>query len=95
MDALHAAELLYRHNIWRRGDDTYDMANPKELGIALDMAVVALRETATLRARIAELEALNASLKTSAKANKSNYIRQKKKTALYKKQLANTLSNMR
>lgn len=44
MDALHASELLYRHNIWRRGDDTYDMANPKELGIALDMAVKALRQ---------------------------------------------------
>jgi len=45
MDELHAAELLYRHNIWRRGDETYDMANPKELGIALDMAVKALRST--------------------------------------------------
>ncbi len=67
MDALHAAELLYRHNIWRRGDDTYDMANPKELGIALDMAVVALRETDTLRARIAELEAINDDLTRKVK----------------------------
>lgn len=43
MDNLHAAELLYRHNKWRRGDDTYDMANPKELGEAIDMAIQALR----------------------------------------------------
>lgn len=42
-DYLHAAELLYRHNLWRRGDDTHEMANPKELGIAIDMAIQALR----------------------------------------------------
>lgn len=47
MDDLHAAELLYRHNIWRRGDETYDMASPKELGIALDAAISALRERGT------------------------------------------------
>lgn len=43
MDELYAAEFLYRYNRWRCGDDSYDMPDPAELDVALDMAVKALR----------------------------------------------------
>lgn len=61
MDNLHAALLLYQHNEWRRGNDSYDMANPKELGIAIDLAVAALRTpdtTALLKQALALFDRL-------------------------------------
>ena len=48
MTNAEAAQLLRMHNAWRRAvdDDTdYAMADPKELGVAIDMAVEALRES--------------------------------------------------
>jgi len=33
---IEAAEILERHNSWRRGDDS-PQGNPKEIGIAIDM----------------------------------------------------------
>jgi hypothetical protein len=32
-------EYLKRHNKWRRGDDTYPMSDPKELGECIDRIV--------------------------------------------------------
>jgi len=37
-----AMEILKRHNKWRRGDDDFLPAKPKELGEAIDLDVLAL-----------------------------------------------------
>ena len=39
MTIHEAVALLENHNKWRRGDDTLEMADPKELGIAIDLMV--------------------------------------------------------
>lgn len=45
MSVIEAAEILKHHNIWRRyegcsfDDNAPEMANPKELGIAIDIIV--------------------------------------------------------
>jgi hypothetical protein len=39
MTIQEAVALLENHNKWRRGDDTLEMADPKELGIAIDLMV--------------------------------------------------------
>lgn len=46
MTREQAAEILEQHNLWRRGDDEYQMADVRLLGIAIDVAVDALRESA-------------------------------------------------
>jgi hypothetical protein len=48
--------LLTKHNSWRRGDETIEMQDPKEIGAAIDDAVNLLR-------KYAELEKENASLR--------------------------------
>lgn len=44
MTEQEALELLKQHNRWRRGDDSVEMANPSELGRAIDVACRALAE---------------------------------------------------
>ena len=39
MTLQEALKLLEIHNKWRRGDDTLEMAEPKDLGIAIDLIV--------------------------------------------------------
>lgn len=40
MNATECAALLRRFNAWRRGeDDTIEQPHPKEIGLAIDMAV--------------------------------------------------------
>lgn len=49
MNIIEAAELLERHNKWRRGDDNEGMADPAMLGVAIDVAVAALKQQPTQR----------------------------------------------
>lgn len=42
MDIEKAKEVLRVHNEWRRGDDSLDMTDPKELSIAIDTVLQAL-----------------------------------------------------
>lgn len=44
MTEREALELLQRHNRWRRGDDSVEMAAPRALGLAIDVACRALVE---------------------------------------------------
>lgn len=44
MTEREALELLKRHNRWRRGDDSVEMADPSELGRAIDVACRVLAE---------------------------------------------------
>lgn len=44
MTEREALELLQKHNRWRRGDDSVEMANPSELGRAIDVACRVLSE---------------------------------------------------
>lgn len=44
MTEREALELLQKHNRWRRGDDSVEMANPSELGRAIDVACRVLVE---------------------------------------------------
>ena len=37
MTLQEAVAILENHNKWRRGDDTLEMAEPKYLGIAIDL----------------------------------------------------------
>ncbi len=37
MTINQAKEILKSHNRWRRGDESVSMANPKDLGIAIDI----------------------------------------------------------
>jgi len=39
MELKTAIELLEKHNQWRRGDDTIDMADPELLGMAIDLVL--------------------------------------------------------
>lgn len=38
MTEREALELLQRHNRWRRGDDSIGMADPRAIGLAIDVA---------------------------------------------------------
>lgn len=44
MTEREALELLQRHNRWRRGDDSVEMADPRALGHAIDVACRVLAE---------------------------------------------------
>ena len=47
MKLKEAAEILEKHNKWRRDNDVpskYEMANPKEIGIAIDTVVEFIKE---------------------------------------------------
>lgn len=44
MTEQEALELLQQHNRWRRGDDSVEMASPRALGLAIDVACRALAE---------------------------------------------------
>jgi|TARA_R110002033_G_C3813193_1_gene232350 hypothetical protein len=39
MTLQEAVTLLENHNKWRRGDDTLEMAEPKDLGMAIELIV--------------------------------------------------------
>jgi len=39
MTTQQAISILRQHNAWRRGDDTIEMQEPKEIGEAIDVAV--------------------------------------------------------
>jgi hypothetical protein len=39
MTINQAKEILKSHNRWRRGDESVSMADPKDLGIAIDTVV--------------------------------------------------------
>lgn len=39
MTTTEAVVILARHNKWRRGSDEVEMANPTELGIAIDKVI--------------------------------------------------------
>lgn len=43
MDAKQAAEVLERHNKWHRGDDSVSETDPKELGLAIETVVAAIK----------------------------------------------------
>lgn len=38
MTEREALELLQRHNRWRRGDNSIEMADPRAIGLAIDVA---------------------------------------------------------
>ena len=40
MTTHQAITILRQHNQWRRGDDTIEMQEPKDIGEAIDVAVV-------------------------------------------------------
>lgn len=44
MTEREALELLQRHNRWRRGDDSVEMADPRAIGHAIDVACRVLAE---------------------------------------------------
>ena len=44
MTEREALELLQRHNRWRRGDDSVEMADPRAIGLAVDVACRVLAE---------------------------------------------------
>ena len=39
MTLQEAVTLLENHNKWRRGDETLEMAEPKDLGMAIELIV--------------------------------------------------------
>jgi len=39
MTLTDCIELLTKHNKWRRGDDSHEMVDVTELGIAIDFAI--------------------------------------------------------
>lgn len=39
MTLQEAVKLLDKHNKWRRGDDTLEMVEPKDLGMAIELIV--------------------------------------------------------
>jgi hypothetical protein len=47
-DFKQAQEVLRAHNTWRRGCDVTPPTDPKELGAAIDTAIVALQITDAL-----------------------------------------------
>lgn len=44
MTEQEALDLLQKHNRWRRGDDSVEMADPRALGHAIDVACRVLAE---------------------------------------------------
>lgn len=44
MELIDAVLILKYHNKWRRGDETIPMADPKQLGIAIDLVVDVLEK---------------------------------------------------
>lgn len=44
MTEQEAPELLQRHNRWRRGDNSIEMADPRAIGLAIDVACRVLAE---------------------------------------------------
>lgn len=44
MTEREALELLQRHNRWRRGDNSIEMADPRAIGLAIDEACRVLAE---------------------------------------------------
>ena len=44
MTEREALELLQRHNRWRRGDNSIEMADPRAIGLAIDVACRVLTE---------------------------------------------------
>jgi hypothetical protein len=51
MELRDATTLLALYNRWRRGEDeNLDMPNPREIGVALDVVLAALRERDEARA---------------------------------------------
>ena len=40
MTTQKAITILRQHNAWRRGDDSIEMQEPKEIGEAIEVAVV-------------------------------------------------------
>lgn len=44
MTEREALELLKKHNRWRRGDDSLKMADPRAIGLAIDVACRVLAE---------------------------------------------------
>lgn len=44
MTEREALELLKRHNRWRRGDNSIEMADPRAIGLAIDVACRVLAE---------------------------------------------------
>lgn len=44
MTEQEALELLQRHNCWRRGDNSIEMADPRAIGLAIDVACRVLAE---------------------------------------------------
>lgn len=44
MTEREALELLQRHNRWRRGDNSIEMADPRAIGLAIDVACRVLAE---------------------------------------------------
>jgi len=45
MTIQKAIEVLEQHNRWRRGDEKIEMAEPKELGIAIEVVVKFVKKT--------------------------------------------------
>ena len=45
MSTIEAIEILTMHNRWRRGHDSIDPTDPKQLGLAIERAI-AVMETA-------------------------------------------------
>lgn len=44
MTEQEALELLKKHNRWRRGDDSIEMADQRAIGLAIDVACRVLAE---------------------------------------------------
>lgn len=44
MTEREALELLQKHNRWRRGDNSIEMADPRAIGHAIDVACRVLAE---------------------------------------------------
>lgn len=56
MSAQSAADILERHNKWRRGEEPHAAHTPREIGQAIDVAVAALnraQDSATFAGRLA------------------------------------------
>lgn len=44
MTEQEALELLQKHNRWRRGDNSIEMADPRAIGLAIDVACIHTRK---------------------------------------------------
>ena len=58
-EATDTLKFLAIHNSWRRGDETFEMQNPTEIGAAIDDAVNLLRKYDELEKEIHEQCVLN------------------------------------